>query len=431
MKRISKIFIILSIVLMLCFSATGCTFVFNGQGNYGNGEQSQINSYQASQNVEFGKEQERVQISLVEAIAKVRKSAVMIKTNKGSGSGVIVDMKAEQGTYLDNNNFVFVLTCHHVIANASSLEIYIPDENYAFDNEDFIFAGQIGSKISPKANQAVSLVGGDKEADIAVLKIDISKPAKSGKVLSLEKICKAKVVCDNNYKPSMGETVFAIGNPTGDLPGTALSGIISFLEREATVAEVGDMLLMQINVLTHPGSSGGALYNLYGELIGITNAGNTSNAGMNYAIPYVLSNGNGFKSIAAQLVATATADNYGYVAGRKAKFGFVASQIENVGIVVSSVESGSFAESAGLKVEDIIESVSVKENGSYHTWQPITKNSELSSIIGSLKIGDKFKLKVVRQVESLVFPGSAESKEIEIELEVKVYWFCDTGIYPN
>ena len=70
----------------------------------------------------------------------------------------------------------------------------------------------------------------------------------------------------------MGDTVLAIGNPLGELTFTLTVGALSALDREVTTSSGVTMNLMQTDCAINSGNSGGALFNLYGEVIGITNA---------------------------------------------------------------------------------------------------------------------------------------------------------------
>ena len=170
MKRLVKLITCLLIVTVLCFSATGCQFIGRVDEVY------QTNSANSMQHVQFStsNSQDRTELSLVDAVALVERSSVMIQTDNALGSGVISDISITNNSYLNNSNFVFILTCHHVISTARSIKVTLPDENFRYDNENFAFSGVIGSDIAP-SDYAISLVGGDKLSDIAVLKLDLSK----------------------------------------------------------------------------------------------------------------------------------------------------------------------------------------------------------------------------------------------------------------
>ena len=139
----------------------------------------------------------------------------------------------------DGENVVYVLTCHHVISDKGSVTLQFPDENCRYEDGDFAFTGVIGGNISDNSACAVTLIGGDVNSDIALLRVDLGKAAASGKVLSDKdkaaiKNSKVKVAGDgyiNSGKFVTGEEVFSIGNPTGMLPGTVSVGTISYLER--------------------------------------------------------------------------------------------------------------------------------------------------------------------------------------------------------
>ena len=113
----------------------------------------------------------------------------------------------------------------------------------------------------------------DAESDIAILKIE---PTETLTV----------AVCGNSDTLVVGEEVLAIGNPLGVLGGTVTNGIVSALEREVTV-EGETMTLLQHNAAISPGNSGGALFNMRGELVGIVNAKSSSSGaeGLGFAIP--------------------------------------------------------------------------------------------------------------------------------------------------
>ncbi|MCA1011016.1 S1C family serine protease [Halobacillus halophilus] len=150
----------------------------------------------------------------------------------GTGSGVIYKKDGDQA---------YVVTNHHVVEQASSLEVVISG----------------GKKVEAE------LKGSDPLTDLAVLQID------SEHVKKVADLAKAEDV-------EVGQTAIAIGNPLGmEFAGSATKGIVSGLERNIPVDLNGDQQpdwqteVIQTDAAINPGNSGGALVNLQGEVIGI------------------------------------------------------------------------------------------------------------------------------------------------------------------
>ena len=161
----------------------------------------------------------------------------------GAGSGVILSSDG------------YILTCAHVVDDADTVTVTTSDGT-EYDAE---------------------VVGSDTADDIAVLKIDAADLT-------------AAVIGDSDAA-SVGETVYADGNPGGTLSGTITEGIVSALNREITVetdsGEAITLNVIQTSAAVSPGSSGGGLFNDQGELIGVVNAksSDTSDEGLGFAIP--------------------------------------------------------------------------------------------------------------------------------------------------
>ena len=145
-------------------------------------------------------------------------------TSAASGSGFIL---TEDG---------YILTNHHVIEGANSITVTTYD----------------GTRYRAR------LVGSNEANDIAVLKIDASglQAVKLGRSEDL----------------MVGQDVIAIGNPLGELTFSLTRGVVSALDREITMSNRLTMNLIQTDCAINSGNSGGALFNLYGEVVGITNA---------------------------------------------------------------------------------------------------------------------------------------------------------------
>ena len=248
----------------------------------------------------------------------------------------------------------YILTNYHVIQDSTSITVTMYDGT---------------------AYQA-QIVGFDEDNDIAVLKIDAEglTPVTLGSSDALR----------------VGDEVLAIGNPLGELTFSLTKGWVSALNREITLSGGTTMDLIQTDAAINSGNSGGALFNMYGEVVGITNAKYSSSSyssasvdNIGFAIPI-----DSVKSIVRDLIET------GYVV--KPYLGVYMTTVSSElqargypqGAEIRGVNEGSPAEAAGLQVYDIITAV----NG-----QKVTTSSELKKIVSRSLPGDKLALTVYRQ----------------------------------
>ena len=197
-----------------------------------------------------------------EATAKTVNSVVVISTAGGSGSGVV---------WASGESFSYIVTCHHVIDNEKEIKItfYNGKECYA------------------------ELVGSDARTDIAVLRVN-------------ETGLSSILLPNKDTEMMLGQAVIAIGNPLGELGNSVSDGILSSLTRTITI-EGSTMELLQTTAAVNHGTSGGGLFDLNGQLIGLVNAkiSETSVEGIGFAIPV-----NTLKAVASELI------SQGFVSGR-------------------------------------------------------------------------------------------------------------------
>ena len=428
MKKLTLKILILAMSIITAFSAVGCSAFLKEFGTLENLPNSGDSAHAVVVNKHSN---DREKMDKEDAIEKVRRSVVAIgmslsDSSVAYGSGVIVDISRtdEQGNNMDSENVFYILTCHHVIDNKGEVVVYVPDKEgdnsgESDYNTDFAFSGKIGGTFTG----AVTLIGGDQESDIALLRLDVLNTN-----VSKDDIVKASLAPSDGYTMKVGEDVFAIGNPSGTLPGTVSVGTISYINRETSISEVGHMTLLQINTDIFHGSSGGALFNMYGEVIGVTNAGSDKYIGICYSIPYVIdvangTNDNGFINIATQLLGSYTGENYGYITDRLEKFGFTGQEVTGAeGVVkVSDITQGSQAASVGIKVEDVIKSAKINDG----TVVEIDSIATLSGVVTSLAKGDVLTLVLQRK------KGYFDYTTVTVTMQAKQFIFCDTGVYPE
>ena len=256
----------------------------------------------------------------------------------GAGSGVII---SSDGLIITNN---------HVVDGANTITVTTKD----------------GTEYQAE------LIGADSDSDIAVIKIDATD------------LPFALVGDSDTLK--VGQEVVAVGNPLGELGGTVTNGIISALSRDVNI-EGTEMTLIQTNAAVNPGNSGGGLFNMYGELIGIVNAKSTTTSsgtsveGIAFAIPV-----NTAVKVSTELV------NYGYVRG-KVMLGIsyvdIDNQMEAMYYRVSDygvyVVSSEYTDE--LKAGDRIVAIDDEQ---------VTYSSDIKSILKEHSVGDVVTIKVIR-----------------------------------
>ena len=264
------------------------------------------------------------------------------QVESGAGSGVIISSDG------------YILTCAHVVSGASQITVTIGDTDYT-----------------------ATVVGEDDTSDVAVLKIDATglTPATVGDSDSL----------------SVGDSVLAVGNPLGELGGTVTSGIVSALNRIVTIqgtSSTNTMSLIQMDATVSPGNSGGGLFNMNGELIGLVNAKSSSSdaEGLGFAIPI-----NDAIQVAQDLLEN------GYVSGRPymgityiaVTDAQTAAQfnVNAYGVYVVDVVQGGPADKAGLKVGDRIVSIDGTE---------IAQKDDLGTLMQQHTAGDTLSITVAR-----------------------------------
>ena len=265
------------------------------------------------------------------------------QVESGAGSGVIISSDG------------YILTCAHVVDGASTITVTIGDKDYT-----------------------ATLVGEDTTSDIAVIKIDADglTPATVGNSDSLK----------------VGQSVMAVGNPLGELGGTVTGGMISALNRSVTIqgsSSVNTMSLIQMDASVSPGNSGGGLFNMNGELVGIVNAKSSSSdaEGLGFAIPI-----NDAIKVAQELLEN------GYVTGRPylgitylaVTDAQTASQlgVNAYGVYVVEVVKGGPAEKAGLQAGDRIVSVDGTE---------IVSKDDLGTLMQKHAAGDTLSITIARE----------------------------------
>jgi len=258
------------------------------------------------------------------------------------GSGFIID---EKGIVVTNN---------HVIDGAEDIVVQVNGEK--------------------KFNAKV--IGADPLSDIAVLQLETKEkfiPVKFG----------------DSDKARIGDWVIAIGNPFG-LGGTVTSGIISARNRSIGLSRYEDYI--QTDASINSGNSGGPLFDLNGDVIGINTAilGRSGNVGIGFAIP-----SNSAKIVINQLIKFGETKR-GWLGVRIQDVTKEIAEIENLdeprGALVASVAQNSPSEKAGVKAGDII----LEFNG-----ERIQEMKELPIIVARTEVGKKVKVKIWRNKKEI------------------------------
>ena len=237
-------------------------------------------------------------------------------TETAAGSGIII---SEDG---------YILTNNHVISGADKITVYVNS----------------GEDDAEEQTYEATLVGSSENNDIAVLKIDAEglNAAAFGDSDQLE----------------VGELAVAIGNPMGKVHGSVTAGIISAVEQELAIDDV-TINAIQTDAAINPGNSGGALFDSYGNVIGVVYAKSSSVSieGIGYAIPV-----NNIKELVEQMINDPDSVK-DQTKGSQIMLGITIQNITEdmskqysmpVGVYITDVSTMSAAERAGLQKGDII-----------------------------------------------------------------------------
>ncbi|MBI1340273.1 Do family serine endopeptidase [bacterium] len=283
-----------------------------------------------------------------------------LRRQSSLGSGFIMDAAGH------------VVTNNHVIDGADEIDVILSD----------------GTVLPAK------LIGRDEETDLAVLKVDA-------------KTMLAPVPFGNSDTAEVGDWVIAIGNPFG-LGGTVTAGIISARNRDIQAGRFDDFI--QTDAAINRGNSGGPLFNLKGEVVGINTAifspgDGGGSVGVGFSVP-----SNMAKSVVAQL------KQFG-----STRRGWLGVRVQDVdqalaetfglkkaeGAIITQITKGGPGEAAGLKVGDLITSFNN---------QPVTQMRDLSRIVATATVGANISVRYSRAGRS----GSATVKLTELEEERKL-----------
>ncbi len=309
-------------------------------------------------------------LSTEEIAAKVRPSVVGIVAYQSTtypmqsyntGSGIIMSTDG------------YIITNAHVVNGAAGGIVVVLDNDEEYEAE---------------------LVGLDEKTDLAVLKIEANNltAAEFG----------------NSDELVVGERIVAIGNPTGlNLAGSVTQGIVSGLERsiqvqDETTGTVIEMQAIQVDAATNPGTSGGALINKYGQVVGINSSklSSTQIEGIGFAIPISTA-----KPIVDDLI------NYGYVRGR-VLLGITYIAISDVTGAISGYTPGLWVQSVNEELDVAAKGVQPGDVIVQMDDQDVRDSDDVKAIMEGKEPGDTVKLKIVRQSVT----GKVTNFTVEVEL---------------
>ena len=296
-------------------------------------------------------------------------------TSAASGSGFVLTQDG------------YIVTNYHVIEDA------VDDSSVSIE-----------VSFADGTQYTATLVGGEQDNDVAVLKIDAT---------GLQ-----PVTLGDSDQLVVGETVYTIGNPLGELTYSLTDGLVSALDRLITTSstnqttgktETTTLNVLQTNCAINPGNSGGPLFDSYGNVVGIVTAKYTQTSsgvsaeGLGFALPI-----NDVKEIINDLI------EHGYVTGKP----YLGIQVQDVsseaqrygisaGAAVLYVADGSCAQEAGLQVNDII--IAIDDTA-------IDSSSALTAALSSnYKAGDTVTLTVIRNQEQVQLSVTLDEQNEQTE----------------
>lgn len=295
------------------------------------------------ENLTYSQVAAMVKDSVVEIVTEFNNQSVWYQyVTTGAGSGVII---SEDG---------YIITNAHVITDESSSTV----------------ADNIIVRLTDGTEHTAQPIAYDSDSDIAIIKIEA------------EGLTPAQ--CGDSDNLAVGEELVVVGNPLGELGGSVTNGIVSATEREIQVSGV-TMSLIQTNAAVNPGNSGGGMFNMKGQLVGVINAksSGTGIEGLGFAIPI-----NHALEVSEQLL------EYGYVRG-KTMIGVSFQDVSSnnyyyyynikTGVYVAALSEGY--NDKNLKVGDRVIAVNGEE---------VTSSSDIKAIVTAASVGDVLKFQLYR-----------------------------------
>lgn len=306
--------------------------------------------------------------------------------NVSAGSGVFYSIDKSRGD-------AYVITNYHVVCSTTY--------GLCKDINVYLYGGVYGTRAI-----RASFYGGATEYDIAVLKISGSSILKE---TESDPVYARAVTFGDSDGITVGERVYALGNPNGD-GFSATGGIVSVDAEYINVARADNeresvqLLEIRIDASINHGNSGGGLFNSAGELVGIVNARSEEEGivAFGYAIPVNL-----VKPLVENIL-----DNYATAKGAaySAKLGVTVTKKDGKGVydeetgkyyieeklTVQSVNLGSAARAAGLEAGDTFLSVTLKHAAGGEKAVSITRDYHLSNLLLEVRYRDTLVIRISR-----------------------------------
>lgn len=301
--------------------------------------------------------------------------------------------------YKIDSDYTYFITNYHVVYDSSATETNKIAKKivcYLYGSEGEPVSTNTksnGCTVYDYGNYAIECeyVGGSITADLAIVKA----PTDAVKAINpnVQPVTFAK-----NYH--VGDTAIAIGNPEGE--GISVTqGIVSVDNEYIHLSIDGTTRAYRsarIDTSIYNGSSGGGLFDINGELIGITNAGDGEDQNVNYAIPLeivksavenIMRNGGSAKKITLGIEVVSTSSKYVFDAQKG-----VGEVIETV--CINKITSGSISEKMGLQADDVL--IAFVVNGVEHT---INRNFNIGDMLFAVRSGDVIGFKISRGDQTL------------------------------
>lgn len=362
-------------------------------------------------------------VNNVTAAAETADTGVQLSTlSYGDTGATVTPLRAGTSTEELAATEIYTLACEQVVGISSTIRGYntfgqlssaavsgtgfiISEDGYILTNNHVVEdayddGGTVTVMLHDGSEYPAEIVGvASGDTDVAVLKIEATglKPVTFG----------------DSDEMLVGEDIYVVGNPLGELTYTMTAGIVSALDRAVAFDSSTKISMFQLDAAVNSGNSGGPVYNACGEVIGVVTAkyGSYGVEGLGFAIPI-----NDAVKIAEELVEN------GYIS--RPWFGIIvatmtAADAEERGSVagayVSSVEEGSCAEEAGIKAGDVITALGDT---------PVTTTDDLSEAKKAYRGGDSASVTVYRDGETLTLDVTFDEEPRELPA-------IDSGVYTD